>query len=81
MYEYFSPNRIQILTNKNRCHDNTKFASCGGDRSVFLWDVSTGVTTRRLAGHLSKIYCVQFNEDSSVLASGMFFTGDHLQRR
>ena len=55
-----------------RSHDNAKFASSGGDRSVFLWDVATGVTTRRLAGHMGKIHVVEFNEDASVVASGRF---------
>ena len=37
---------------------------------MFVWDVTTGLTTRRLAGHMGKVYCVEFNEDASVLASG-----------
>lgn len=37
---------------------------------MFLWDVSTGTTTRRLSGHMGKIYVVDFNEDSTVVASG-----------
>jgi mitogen-activated protein kinase organizer 1 len=53
-----------------RSHDNAKFASSGGDRSVFLWDVAAGVTTRRLAGHMGKIFVVEFNDDASVCASG-----------
>ena len=53
-----------------RSHDNGKFASSGGDRSVFLWDVTSGVTDRRLPGHMGKINVVDFNEDATVLASG-----------
>ncbi|KAJ7188103.1 nuclear mRNA splicing protein [Mycena filopes] len=52
--------------------DNAQFASSGGDRSVFLWDVATAVTTRRLSGHMGKIHVVEFNDDASVLASGSF---------
>lgn len=55
----------------SRSHDNAKFASSGGDRSVFLWDVATGVTTRRLSGHMSKIHVVEFNQDATVVASGL----------
>lgn len=40
------------------CHSRTsmghtlhRFASCGGDRQVFLWDVSTGRTIRKFRGH------------------------------
>lgn len=40
---------------------------------MFLWDVATGVTTRRLSGHMGKIYVVEFNEDASVCASGRPF--------
>ncbi|EEB93276.1 hypothetical protein MPER_08092, partial [Moniliophthora perniciosa FA553] len=50
-------------------HDNAKFASSGGDRSSFVWDVATGMTTRRLAGHMGKINVVEFNDDASVVAS------------
>jgi mitogen-activated protein kinase organizer 1 len=52
-------------------HDNSKFLSSGGDRSVFLWDVATGVTSRRIPGHTSKIFAVDFNQDATVCASGM----------
>jgi WD40 repeat protein len=31
--------------------ENGKFASCGGDKTVFLWDVLTGLTIRRFSGH------------------------------
>ena len=51
-------------------HDNTKFVSSGGDRSVFLWDVTTGNTIRRISAHLAKINVVEFNNDASVVASG-----------
>ncbi|TFK26471.1 nuclear mRNA splicing protein [Coprinopsis marcescibilis] len=52
-------------------HDNAKFGSSGGDRSVFVWDVATGMTTRRLGGHMTKVQTVEFNEDASVIASGL----------
>ncbi|KAG0205748.1 WD repeat-containing protein 83 [Mortierella sp. GBA30] len=31
--------------------ENGKFASCGGDKTVFLWDVLSGTTIRRFSGH------------------------------
>lgn len=37
---------------------------------MFVWDVATGATSRRLPGHLSKIHAVEFNEDATVVASG-----------
>lgn len=53
-----------------RSHDNTRLASCGGDRSVFLWDVASAVTVKRFSGHNARVNTVAFNSDSSVLASG-----------
>lgn len=37
---------------------------------MYVWDVATGQTVRRLSGHLGKIHAVEFNEDASVVASG-----------
>ncbi|CAO3673063.1 unnamed protein product [Umbelopsis ramanniana] len=34
---------------------NSRFASCGNDRTVFCWDVSTGSVIRRYAGHYELI--------------------------
>jgi WD40 repeat protein len=58
-------------------HDNQTFASAGGDRSVFLWDVQNNDgTTRRFGsstsqGHTSRITCVSFaGEGDSLLVSG-----------
>ena len=53
-----------------RAHDNAKFASCGGDKVVFVWDVAAGTIIRRLQGHFGKINAVAFNQDAQVLASG-----------
>lgn len=56
----------------NSAHDNAKFASSGGDKQVFVWDVATGSIIRRLQGHFGKINCVAFNKDAQVLASAGF---------
>lgn len=53
-----------------RSDDNAKFASSGGDRSIFLWDVAAAATTRRLSGHMGKVHVVEFNHDASIVASG-----------
>ncbi len=55
--------------------DNKTFASVGGDRSVFLWDVQAASTIRRLGGtqqgHTSRINAVSFaGVEDSVLVSG-----------
>jgi mitogen-activated protein kinase organizer 1 len=59
--------------------DNERFVSAGGDRSVFLWDVATAVTTRRFGGnqhgHTSRVNCVSFAGDGeSLVVSGGFDT-------
>ncbi|KAI8302475.1 WD repeat domain-containing protein 83 [Colletotrichum sp. SAR11_59] len=56
--------------------DNERFASCGGDRAVFLWDVASATTLRRFGGnvhgHSSRINCVTFggDGDSLVISAG-----------
>jgi WD40 repeat protein len=51
--------------------DNARFASVGGDRQVFLWDVEQGTTTRRWTGHNSRVEAVQFAGDGdSVVVTG-----------
>ncbi|KAB8360881.1 hypothetical protein FH972_024615 [Carpinus fangiana] len=55
--------------------DNSRFVSGGGDKSVFLWDVSTAQTIRRYGGgpgsHVARIECVAFGGDrDSVVLSG-----------
>ncbi|MFS7957865.1 putative transcription factor WD40-like family [Helianthus anomalus] len=37
------------------CRDNSKICSCGGDRQVFYWDVSTGRVIRKFRGHDSEV--------------------------
>ncbi|KAL4886232.1 WD40-repeat-containing domain protein [Aspergillus karnatakaensis] len=51
--------------------DNSKFASVGGDRQVFLWDVEQGITVKRWSGHNARVEAVQFaGEDDAVVVSG-----------
>ncbi|KAI1776167.1 WD40 repeat-like protein [Hypoxylon cercidicola] len=55
--------------------DNARFASSGGDRAVFLWDVASAQTLRRFGGtpqsHTARINCVAFGgEDDALLVSG-----------
>lgn len=56
---------------------NDKFATCGGDKSIFFWDVATGRTIARMreggangGGHTSRINTISLNKDDSVLFSG-----------
>ncbi|CAK7207689.1 hypothetical protein SEUCBS139899_010500 [Sporothrix eucalyptigena] len=60
--------------------DNARFASSGGDRTVFLWDVTTAQTLRRFGGgHTAgvggRVNCVCFaGEGDSLVVSGGFDT-------
>jgi len=55
--------------------DNASFASCGGDRSVFVWDVPSGRVLRRLAGHSQRVNAVAYaGESGSVLVSASYDT-------
>lgn len=52
--------------------DNARFASCGGDRMVFLWDVEHGSAVRRWNGHGGRVEAVEFcGEGDSVVVSGL----------
>ncbi|KAK5164603.1 uncharacterized protein LTR77_009809 [Saxophila tyrrhenica] len=35
--------------------DNARFVSVGGDKTVFLWDVESGVSVRRFTGHTGRV--------------------------
>ncbi|CEM08840.1 unnamed protein product [Vitrella brassicaformis CCMP3155] len=50
--------------------DNAKFASVGGDKFGFMWDVATGNVIRRLTGHEGKINCCEFNSSHELLITG-----------
>ncbi|KAL8849571.1 MAG: hypothetical protein Q9221_005445 [Calogaya cf. arnoldii] len=53
--------------------DNARFASVGGDKQVFLWDVATARTLRRWSGHFGRVNCVGVGgEEGSVVVSGSF---------
>ncbi|CAK7220674.1 hypothetical protein SCUCBS95973_004241 [Sporothrix curviconia] len=60
--------------------DNARFVSSGGDRTVFLWDVTTAQTLRRFGGgHAAgvggRVNCVCFaGEGDSLVVSGGFDT-------
>ena len=47
-----------------------RFASCGGDRQVFLWDVSTGNVIRKFRGHDSAVNAVQYSPNYDILVTG-----------
>ena len=47
-----------------------RFASCGGDRQVFLWDVSTGNVIRKFRGHDGAVNSLHYSPNFDILVSG-----------
>ncbi|KAK5126213.1 hypothetical protein LTR08_004774 [Meristemomyces frigidus] len=53
--------------------DNARFASGGGDKTVFVWDVASARTVRRFVGHVGRVESVAFGgEGDAVVVSGSF---------
>ena len=48
------------------CRDNSKLCSCGGDRQVFYWDVTTGRVIRKFRGHDSEVCIFAFTKDFPI---------------
>lgn len=64
-----------------RSRDNAKLVSCGSDKVIFLWDVSSGQVVRkfggtRTGGHTARINAVAFGglDNDSVIVSGSYDT-------
>merc|ERR1719233_1272918 len=58
----------EVLDARGSC-DNSQLVSCSMDKTVVLWDVSSGNWSRKWRGHMGYVNCVAFNEDSSVVVS------------
>jgi WD40 repeat protein len=46
------------LSLKIRVNDNSCFASCGNDKKVYLWDISSGSIIRNFYSHIGRVNCV-----------------------
>ena len=55
----------EVLDTKSTC-DNSQVVSCGVDKTIILWDVSTGIPQRKWRGHAGK---GGFNHETFVLLS------------
>lgn len=55
-----------------RFKDNSKFASCGGDKVFYIWDVLSARYIRKIIAHQAKINTISLNEYENVIASGSF---------
>jgi WD40 repeat protein len=51
-------------------HDSTLLASASTDRTVKIWDASSGACRATLEGHSGSVTSVAFSHDSTLVASG-----------
>ncbi|KAG8226901.1 hypothetical protein J437_LFUL007815, partial [Ladona fulva] len=59
-------------------HDGTLVASCHGDHNVYVTDLGSGKTVRKLSGHPRSPWCLAFHPSSNqILASGCI--GGHVR--
>jgi mitogen-activated protein kinase organizer 1 len=52
--------------------DNTQIASCGGDKTPYIWNSETGIVIRKFRGHDQRINCLAFNEECTLLMTGSY---------
>ncbi|ODQ64049.1 WD40 repeat-like protein [Nadsonia fulvescens var. elongata DSM 6958] len=61
--------------------DNSKFASCGGDRTILYWDVSTGKVISKFGnssgGHSSSVSSISFNDEPEDIAGNLLVSGSY----
>ncbi|KAH8508727.1 hypothetical protein H0E87_010751 [Populus deltoides] len=52
--------------------DSRFIVSASDDKTLRLWDVTTGHTIKTLHGHTNYVFCVNFNPQSNMIVSGSF---------
>lgn len=50
--------------------DSRHFATCADDKTVRLWDASTGECRKTLQGHTHHVFCVAYSPTGGLLISG-----------
>lgn len=55
-----------------RFNENDKFASCGGDKTFFIWDVLSGNIIRKVLAHNNRINTITLNPHQNVIATGSY---------
>jgi WD40 repeat protein len=61
--------------------DGTRIASAGRDRSVHIWDASTGKTLSTYQGHTMEVYAVAWSPDGTHIASASADKTMHVWRQ
>lgn len=51
-------------------NDNSLVASCSDDKSIIIWDESTGTLIKRLIGHKGYVKCISFGKTADFIYSG-----------
>lgn len=46
------------------------FSLIGEDKSIMLWDLGSGKLLKKMLGHKSTVYSLDFSKESSILVSG-----------
>lgn len=54
-----------------RAQDNGRFASVGGDKYLYLWDVTTGKILRKFVGHNAVDLNISLNHRKLIPSLGM----------
>lgn len=71
MFQHGSQGRIQDLTVCQVISSDGAYAlSSSWDKTLRLWELSTGVTTRRFVGHTNDVLSVSFSADNRQIVSG-----------
>eukprot|EP01038_Epipyxis_sp_PR26KG_P013112 gene13112-17576_t len=52
--------------------DKSKFASCGMDKTIFMFDVISSQIIRKIQGHATKVNSIVLNEESTLLFSASY---------
>jgi len=50
--------------------DSRYICSASDDKTIKIWDMSTGEMLKTLKGHTNYVFCVHFNPQSNLVVSG-----------
>lgn len=53
--------------------DSKHIASASDDKSICIWDATTGTLLKTLLGHTNYVFCVKFNFQSNLICSVCYY--------